>query len=65
MREDIHVPAIETRYAWRRAWRRSAPNFIPSRYPLSRAQEAWAKSMEGHATGKIVVEMGEAEQTAE
>ncbi|KAF8780901.1 hypothetical protein HU200_000862 [Digitaria exilis] len=31
---------------------------IDSRYPLSRAQEAWAKSMEGHATGKIVVEMG-------
>lgn len=34
---------------------------IDSRYPLSRAQEAWAKSMEGHATGKIVVEMGGAE----
>ncbi|KAL6656284.1 hypothetical protein ACP70R_007110 [Stipagrostis hirtigluma subsp. patula] len=31
---------------------------IDSRFPLSRAQEAWAKSMEGHATGKIVVEMG-------
>ncbi|EAZ45276.1 hypothetical protein OsJ_29919 [Oryza sativa Japonica Group] len=31
---------------------------IDSKYPLSRAQEAWAKSMEGHATGKIVVEMG-------
>ncbi|OEL25311.1 putative quinone-oxidoreductase-like protein, chloroplastic [Dichanthelium oligosanthes] len=31
---------------------------IDSRYPLSRAQEAWAKSIEGHATGKIVVEMG-------
>uniref|UniRef100_A0A0D3H8L6 Alcohol dehydrogenase-like N-terminal domain-containing protein n=1 Tax=Oryza barthii TaxID=65489 RepID=A0A0D3H8L6_9ORYZ len=31
---------------------------IDSQYPLSRAQEAWAKSMEGHATGKIVVEMG-------
>jgi hypothetical protein len=25
---------------------------------LSRAQEAWAKSIGGHATGKIVVEMG-------
>jgi NADPH:quinone reductase-like Zn-dependent oxidoreductase len=34
---------------------------IDSRYPLSRAQEAWAKSIEGHATGKIVVEMGGAE----
>ncbi|KAK3133757.1 hypothetical protein QOZ80_6AG0540560 [Eleusine coracana subsp. coracana] len=34
---------------------------IDSTYPLNRAQEAWAKSMEGHATGKIVVEMGSAE----
>jgi len=31
---------------------------IDSRYPLSRAQEGWAKSMSGHATGKVVVEMG-------
>ncbi|XP_040383780.1 chloroplast envelope quinone oxidoreductase homolog [Oryza brachyantha] len=31
---------------------------IDSTYPLSRAHEAWAKSMEGHATGKIIVEMG-------
>lgn len=31
---------------------------VDSRYPLSRAQEAWAKSMDGHATGKIVVEIG-------
>jgi chloroplastic oxoene reductase len=31
---------------------------VDSTYPLSRAQEAWAKSMEGHATGKIVVGMG-------
>ncbi|KAL6845916.1 hypothetical protein ACP4OV_023364 [Aristida adscensionis] len=31
---------------------------IDSRHPLSRAPEAWKKSMEGHATGKIVVEMG-------
>ncbi|KAJ3681222.1 hypothetical protein LUZ60_015711 [Juncus effusus] len=30
---------------------------VDSKYPLSEAQEAWAKSMEGHATGKIVVEM--------
>ncbi|CAI9288321.1 unnamed protein product [Lactuca saligna] len=29
---------------------------IDSRYPLSRAEEAWAKSIEGHATGKLVVE---------
>ncbi|KAL5201521.1 hypothetical protein ABZP36_035875 [Zizania latifolia] len=34
---------------------------IDSRYPLSRAQEGWAKSMGGHATGKVVVEMGEDE----
>ncbi|KAL6601223.1 hypothetical protein ACP70R_044443 [Stipagrostis hirtigluma subsp. patula] len=33
---------------------------IDSRYSLSRAQEGWAKSMSGHATGKIVVEMGDA-----
>ncbi|KAL5201699.1 hypothetical protein ABZP36_036053 [Zizania latifolia] len=30
---------------------------IDSKYPLSRAQEAWAKSMEGHATGKIIIEI--------
>ncbi|KAI3829858.1 hypothetical protein L1987_03988 [Smallanthus sonchifolius] len=29
---------------------------IDSRYPLSRAEEGWAKIMEGHATGKVVVE---------
>lgn len=29
---------------------------IDSRYPLSRAEEAWAKSIDGHATGKVVVE---------
>lgn len=34
---------------------------IDSKYPLSRAEEAWAKSIEGHATGKIVVEMDGAE----
>jgi AcrR family transcriptional regulator len=34
---------------------------VDSRYPLSRAQEAWAKSADGHATGKIVVEIGGAE----
>ncbi|CAN6196516.1 unnamed protein product [Urochloa humidicola] len=34
---------------------------IDSSYPLSRAQEGWARSMTGHATGKVVVEMGGAE----
>ncbi|CAL5087505.1 unnamed protein product [Urochloa decumbens] len=34
---------------------------IDSSYPLSRAQEGWARSMSGHATGKVVVEMGGAE----
>lgn len=29
---------------------------IDLRYPLSKAEEAWAKSIEGHATGKVVVE---------
>ncbi|KAK9055630.1 hypothetical protein SSX86_026715 [Deinandra increscens subsp. villosa] len=29
---------------------------IDSRYPLSKAEEAWAKSIDGHATGKIIVE---------
>lgn len=29
---------------------------IDSRYPLSQAEEAWAKSVDGHATGKIIVE---------
>ncbi|KAK1428506.1 hypothetical protein QVD17_17341 [Tagetes erecta] len=27
---------------------------IDSRYPLTRAEEGWAKSMEGHVTGKVV-----------
>ncbi|XP_051188627.2 quinone-oxidoreductase QR1, chloroplastic-like [Lolium perenne] len=30
---------------------------VDSRYPLSRAREGWAKSMSGHATGKIIVDM--------
>jgi NADPH:quinone reductase-like Zn-dependent oxidoreductase len=30
---------------------------IDSKYPFDRAQEAWAKCVEGHATGKIIVEM--------
>ncbi|KAJ0791367.1 putative NADPH:quinone reductase [Helianthus annuus] len=30
---------------------------IDSRYPLSQAEAAWAKSVEGHATGKVVVEV--------
>ncbi|XP_065874007.1 chloroplast envelope quinone oxidoreductase homolog [Euphorbia lathyris] len=29
---------------------------IDSKYPLSKAEDAWAKSIDGHATGKIVVE---------
>ncbi|KAI7983784.1 hypothetical protein LOK49_LG15G00893 [Camellia lanceoleosa] len=29
---------------------------IDSKYPLSKAEEAWAKMMDGHATGKIIVE---------
>ncbi|RZC62131.1 hypothetical protein C5167_023904 [Papaver somniferum] len=29
---------------------------IDSKHPLSRAEDAWAKSIEGHATGKIIVE---------
>ncbi|CAA6667922.1 unnamed protein product [Spirodela intermedia] len=31
---------------------------VDSRHPLSQAEAAWAKSVDGHATGKIVVEMG-------
>ncbi|WOL04186.1 chloroplast envelope quinone oxidoreductase [Canna indica] len=30
---------------------------VDSRYELSKAEEAWAKSMEGHATGKIILEV--------
>jgi chloroplastic oxoene reductase len=30
---------------------------IDSKYPFEQAQEAWAKSVDGHATGKIIVEM--------
>ncbi|KAL8525175.1 hypothetical protein ACS0TY_014704 [Phlomoides rotata] len=29
---------------------------IDSRFPLSKAEDAWAKSIESHATGKIIVE---------
>ncbi|CAI9107361.1 OLC1v1006692C1 [Oldenlandia corymbosa var. corymbosa] len=29
---------------------------IDSKYPLSKAEDAWQRSMDGHATGKIVVE---------
>ncbi|XP_057447736.1 chloroplast envelope quinone oxidoreductase homolog [Lotus japonicus] len=29
---------------------------IDSKFPLSKAEDAWAKSIEGHATGKIIVE---------
>ncbi|CAH9075393.1 unnamed protein product [Cuscuta epithymum] len=31
-------------------------SFIDSKYSLSSAEDAWAKSIEGHATGKVVVE---------
>ncbi|XP_043721449.1 chloroplast envelope quinone oxidoreductase homolog [Telopea speciosissima] len=29
---------------------------VDSKHPLSNAEDAWAKSMDGHATGKIIVE---------
>ncbi|KAF9666711.1 hypothetical protein SADUNF_Sadunf16G0257200 [Salix dunnii] len=29
---------------------------IDSKYPLSKAEDAWAKGIDGHATGKIIVE---------
>ncbi|GAV78212.1 ADH_N domain-containing protein/ADH_zinc_N_2 domain-containing protein [Cephalotus follicularis] len=29
---------------------------IDSKYPLSKAEDAWARSVDGHATGKIIVE---------
>ncbi|KAK2971426.1 hypothetical protein RJ640_025376, partial [Escallonia rubra] len=29
---------------------------IDSKHPLSKAEDAWAKSMDGHVTGKIIVE---------
>lgn len=31
--------------------------FVDSRYALEKAEEAWAKSMSGHAMGKVIVEM--------
>ncbi|KAJ0988919.1 hypothetical protein J5N97_007275 [Dioscorea zingiberensis] len=30
---------------------------VDSKHPLAKAEEAWAKSMDGHATGKVIVEM--------
>ncbi|KAF8391915.1 hypothetical protein HHK36_022255 [Tetracentron sinense] len=30
---------------------------VDSKHPLSKAEEAWAKSIDGHATGKIIVEL--------
>lgn len=30
---------------------------IDSTYPLRNARDAWSKSMDGHATGKVIVEM--------
>jgi len=32
---------------------------IDSKYPLEKVADAWAKNMDGHATGKIVVTFGE------
>lgn len=29
---------------------------VDSKFPLSKAEDAWAKMMEGHATGKVIVE---------
>ena len=29
---------------------------IDSKYPLGKAKDAWAKSIDGHATGKIILE---------
>ncbi|RDX90831.1 Chloroplast envelope quinone oxidoreductase-like protein, partial [Mucuna pruriens] len=29
---------------------------IDSKYPLAKAEDAWAKSIDGHATGKIIIE---------
>ncbi|CAK9140899.1 unnamed protein product [Ilex paraguariensis] len=29
---------------------------VDSKHPLSKAEDAWAKSIDGHATGKIIVE---------
>ncbi|KAF0915658.1 hypothetical protein E2562_037717 [Oryza meyeriana var. granulata] len=34
---------------------------VDSSYPLSSATEAWAKSMAGHATGKVIVKIGQEE----
>ncbi|CAA7404741.1 unnamed protein product [Spirodela intermedia] len=34
---------------------------VDSRHPLSQAEAAWAKSIDGHATGKVVVEIGSRE----
>lgn len=31
--------------------------FVDSRHSLDKAEDAWAKSMSGHATGKVIVEM--------
>jgi NADPH:quinone reductase-like Zn-dependent oxidoreductase len=31
--------------------------FVDSKFPLDKAEDAWAKSIDGHATGKVVVTM--------
>ncbi|KAJ7961609.1 Quinone-oxidoreductase [Quillaja saponaria] len=35
---------------------RKLKTIIDSKHPLSKAEDAWAKSIDGHATGKIIVE---------
>lgn len=35
---------------------RKLKTIIDSKHPLSKAEDAWARSIDGHATGKIVVE---------
>ncbi|KAL5819697.1 hypothetical protein ACOSQ4_023539 [Xanthoceras sorbifolium] len=35
---------------------RKLKTVIDSKHPLSKAEDAWAKSIDGHATGKIIVE---------
>lgn len=46
--EDLHLLAELSKAG-------KLKTFIDSQYPLSRAEEAWARSIEGHSTGKVVV----------
>ncbi|KAF9602668.1 hypothetical protein IFM89_030556 [Coptis chinensis] len=36
---------------------RKLKTMVQSKYPLSMAEDAWSKGFDGHATGKVVVEM--------